>query len=109
MDTPYPLNIQQNSTYPYLINYSQGIPPVGVNQNYIPSNMIPLIEQCRDVVEPDKVEERLQMPSYKEVKEELSEKLENKSRKEKRKMIKNKRNRMKRKMIQNEETTLNIV
>ena len=67
------------------------------------------MDQCIFVQETSKTDERLPMPSYKEVKEELSEKLENKSRKEKRKMIKNKRNRMKRKMIQNEETVVENV
>lgn len=86
----------QDLTYPYPLYYSQGFPPEGVDHGYIPPHMIPLIEQYRLTVKNDQTVPSQPMPSYKEVKEELSEALCNKSRKEKRKMIKNKRNRMKR-------------
>lgn len=109
MDIQDPSGTLQYPIYPYLNAYSQAIPLSGVNQNYIPSDMIPLIEQYNNNTENSKTEEKQPMPSYKEVKEELLDKLDNKSRKEKRKMIKNKRNRMKRQMIQKEEVVVEVI
>lgn len=106
MDTEEPAEPFQNSLYPYFMQYGQGIPLTGVNLDYIPSNMIPLIHQYQMEMAAKKEEEKQPMPSYKEVREELSDKLGNLSRKEKRKLIKNKRNRMKRQQIQVKEETV---
>lgn len=100
MDQNSPSASNQDLIYPYPLCCSQGFPPDGVDHGYVPPNMIPLIEQYRLTTKSEQSVPSQPMPSYKEVKEELSDALCNKSRKEKRKMIKNKRNRMKRQLQQ---------
>ena len=100
MNPQLPHDASQNLIYPFPFPYNQGVPPTGGNQDYIPFTLFPLTDQNSFMSDPQSKDEKPAMPSYKEVKEELSGKLENKSRKEKRKLIKNKRNRMKRQMAQ---------
>ena len=96
-------NYSQPITYPYPIYYSQGFPLQGGNPGYISSAVIPLMSQDENSIVNCNNSSSSVKPTYKDVREELSTKLDNKSRREKRKLIKNKRKRMKRQFAQHQE------
>lgn len=96
-------NYSQPVTYPYPIYYSQGFPPCRGNPGDISSDVIPLMKQDENNIVNCNNSSCSVKPTYKDVREELSTKLDNKSRKEKRKLIKNKRKRMKRQFAQQQE------
>ena len=95
MDPDESASAQTNATYPTAMNCTV---PIASFSGYAVSSNVPLTQRLYYVPVSQFQAEKPPLPSYRDIREELGNKLDHLSRKQKRKMIKNKRNKMRRSM-----------